>query len=352
MNRGAHLMQTLPVNIRENEGYPGIEFVVLDYNSQDNIGDWIKETLGDHVRSGILKYYKTAEPQDFHSSHAKNMALRLGTGDVICMVDADNYAGPGYASWIDSVFSAHGGNAIITTLRKDAIVYRDQGGKFGFGRELFYSVRGLDESLVGYGMEDTDLINRIENAGGKRVYIEGEHYLRYIGHSNEDRVSNFRFAKNLEKIYMRVPPAEPSVNWLLFLFRDNTFSQGKYKYYDSLKGNLVRSFFGWCLEGLRQGNYERMGNEVRLNVDGQLVASYREGQDGMLSSVDAARPSSWKEVRQGDELYLKYVFAYTECLNRIKYAGNDKNPDRVNPNGWGRGRVSRNFDENDSFDLS
>ena len=36
-----HLKQTLPKNIKDNSNYPFIEFVILDYNSQDGLGDWM-----------------------------------------------------------------------------------------------------------------------------------------------------------------------------------------------------------------------------------------------------------------------------------------------------------------------
>src|ERR1700748_3109986 len=90
MNRLMHLSETLPRNIRENMDYPNVEFVVLNYNSRDDMDNWIKYNMMDYIRSGILKYYKTTEPAYFDRSHSKNMALRLATGDILCMVDADN----------------------------------------------------------------------------------------------------------------------------------------------------------------------------------------------------------------------------------------------------------------------
>jgi hypothetical protein len=346
-------MQTLPVNIMENKGYPGVEFVVLDYNSKDNIGDWVQKTLGKYIRTGLLKYYKTSEPQYFHSSHAKNMALKLGTGEIICMVDADNYAGPGYAQWIDAVFKDHGDNTIITTLRKDAIPYRDQGGKFCLSRDLFYAVGGLDEDLVGYGMEDTDLINRMENAGGKRVYIEDSKYLQFIKHSNEERIKHFHFTNNLDRFCQRIPQPESDFVQLLYFFKDNSFYEVRYKFHPQLQNNQVRSFFGWLIDenGVRKGVSRRADNTLSLAYAGGQVDRYQEQPDGMLCAMTGQERLIWKEVTPEDDLYHTYKMAYTECLNRRRFADNDRNINRVNPDGWGKGRVNRNFDDADSLNL-
>lgn len=346
-------MRTLPVNIAENKSYPHVEFVVLDYNSMDNIGEWIRETQGEFIQSGLLKYYKTSEPQYFHSSHAKNMALRLGTGNIVCMVDADNYAGPGYVHWINSVFSSYGNNTIITTLRKDSIPFRDQGGKFCIGREEFLAARGLDEDLVGYGMEDTDLINRMENAGGRRIYIEAPSYLRFIEHSDVDRLRHFEFTNSISKLYLHTLQSETGVTHLLYLFKDNRFSAVKYKFHDSLKSNLVKSFHGWVLDGssLRQGDFQHFNGQITVTFQDGEAFAYKE-ETGALYSPDEAGQAIWKEITDNDDMFNVYIMGYTECINRLRYADNDNNRHRINPNGWGMGRVFRNFDINDPVDLA
>jgi len=347
-------MQTLPANIAENSDYPNVEFIVLDYNSKDNIGHWIRRNLGHHIASGVLRYYRTDEPEFFNASHSKNMALRLGTGDIVGMVDADNYAGPGYARWINTVFSSFGSSTIITTLRKEAVPFRDQGGKFCVSRELFTSARGMDEDLVGFGMEDTDLINRMENAGGSRIYIENPKHLQFIGHSDVDRLSNFKFTNSLSKLYLQTTPSKANVTHLLYLFNDNSFLTVKYEFHDSLKTNLVKSFHGWILQESRpgQGVYRHLDGHISLNFGDGKVIAYEVRTGGMLHSPNDRTQEIWKEITDKDDLFIPYLMGYTECLNRIRYAENDENKNKINPNGWGRGRVSRNFDLNDSIEVA
>ncbi|MGB8192332.1 MAG: glycosyltransferase, partial [Chitinophagaceae bacterium] len=113
-NRLEYVRQTLPVNIRENAAYENVEFVLLDYNSPDGLEEWVKSEMKQHIESGILKYYKTTEPDHFKMSHSKNMALKLGSGDIITQLDADNYAGFKYAHWLNQVFSQKGKNTLVT----------------------------------------------------------------------------------------------------------------------------------------------------------------------------------------------------------------------------------------------
>ncbi|KKL80749.1 hypothetical protein LCGC14_2001600, partial [marine sediment metagenome] len=41
MGRLYNLKETLPKNIEANGEYPNVEFVILDYNSSDGLGDWV-----------------------------------------------------------------------------------------------------------------------------------------------------------------------------------------------------------------------------------------------------------------------------------------------------------------------
>jgi len=45
MGRLYNLKETLPANMEANQSYPDLEFVVIDYNSPDGLGDWIKENI-------------------------------------------------------------------------------------------------------------------------------------------------------------------------------------------------------------------------------------------------------------------------------------------------------------------
>jgi GT2 family glycosyltransferase len=347
MNRLTYLAQTLPVNLAENCHIPNVEFLVLDYNSQDNMESWVRDNLSGYIASGKLKYYKTCEPEFFHTAHSKNMIMKLADGDIIGMIDADNFAGPGYAEWALQRFELNGPQTITTTLRKDSIPYRDQGGKICFSRERFHSVKGFDESLIGYGMDDVDLVNRLENAGGKRVFIEAEEHLQFIGHSNWERLKNYRYPNYLEKIYFNLVDHTPDHAHFLYLFKDHGFSEMNYWFKDSLKHNLVVTFMGWTIDrqdGRRDGRYRVENDDLHLDFEDGTTRVYKETKtEADKGLASALSPFEWKELGREEDIFSMAVLAYCECQNRLRYVENDRNDHPVNPDGWGRGTVYCNF---------
>ena len=61
MNRLKHLQETLEKNI-DNFLVDEVEFVVLDYNSQDGLEEWIAQSMMKYIGDGcILVYYRTTE---------------------------------------------------------------------------------------------------------------------------------------------------------------------------------------------------------------------------------------------------------------------------------------------------
>ena len=65
MGRLHDLKQTLPKNIEDNRDYPNVEFVILDYNSDDGLEDWMRRNMMEHIESGLVSYYHTTEPEYF-----------------------------------------------------------------------------------------------------------------------------------------------------------------------------------------------------------------------------------------------------------------------------------------------
>lgn len=352
MNRVNHLKETLPVNIRENRHYPDLEFVLLDYNSKDGMQEWVKDNLQEHLASGLLKYYKTTEPEFFSISHSKNMTAKLAQGDIICMVDADNYAGEQYADWVNSIFEAGEGRSIITTLRKDAIPYRDQGGKICVRKDHFHEVSGFDEELLYYGVDDVDLVSRLEQAGGVRFFIEDQKYLQFIGHSDIERVINYALINRLDALYVLQTARMQTENTVLYLYHDNTFSEVRYLYNLQDKKDALSSFGGWGIDtdGFRTGTFSRGKDELQLVFKDGHTTVYKQGGAGLFKQAGGER-QQWIRLNEHDEWYIKLVLGFGECMNRKKYLSNELQMKAVNDKGWGRGTVHMNFDVNRSIVL-
>lgn len=354
MNRLHHLHQTLPVNIAKNEHYPDIEFVLLDYNSKDGLEDWVRSTLSRYIESGILKYYKTYEPAYFSMSHSKNLVSRLASGHIVCNVDADNYAGPDYAGWVNSFFADSEKNTVLTTIRKTYVPNTDQGGKLCYSKALLNSVKGYDESLVGYGIDDVDFVNRLEKAGGKRHFIDQPQYLEYIGHSDEERMQNLFLNNNLDSIYILTTNPEQHTKTVLYLLKNKHFYEVSFQFDAALSKSMILSFAGWVIKnnGHRKGSYEQMPDGLSLSFDDDTRLLLKSEGGKILSASVNTGKQVWEVIPRNIQFFHVLSKAYSECMNRIIYAQNDIGNNNINTSGWGKGTVYLNFDTEHPIQLS
>lgn len=228
MNRLHQLKMTLPVNIDANVEYDNLEFIILDYNSQDGLQEWIFENLADLIKKEKVVYYKTPDPLEFSHSHSKNMAFKLATGDILCNINADHYTGAGFATYVNELF--HNNSRIVLTpidyfkVKKNYFPPLDVMGKVCVKKDDFFSVTGFDENMSNYGFEDCDFINRLELNGLRRHFIEDKSYLNFISHTNEERYSTKKLTEKIHSFY--VSYLTPSKSEILFLYKDNTFQLG------------------------------------------------------------------------------------------------------------------------------
>lgn len=184
MGRLHDLALTLPRNLELNADYPHVEFVILDYNSRDGLGDWVRREMSEHLRTGRVAYYRTEEPQYYSMTHSRNVAFKLATGHVVCSVDADNYTlDPTPAETIDSVegFAAYV-NRLANQQSERAFFAKGRRllrGRLGFFRQEFLDVLGgYDENLQGYGHDDHDLYQRALGLGFTPYFFGGTYVSR------------------------------------------------------------------------------------------------------------------------------------------------------------------------------
>jgi hypothetical protein len=174
MDRLSTLQQVLPANIRDNQAYVGIEFVLLDYHSHDGVSRWVRGNLMEYIESGLLQYYRTTEPQYYHPAHSRNVALRLATGDIVNSVDADNFVGPGFADHLNRWANEYPQRVVFARAR--TLPH----GRIGFYKREFIDILGgYDEDLDNYGYEDYDLLHRAV-ASGFTLLCYGDRFVRRI----------------------------------------------------------------------------------------------------------------------------------------------------------------------------
>lgn len=200
-----HLDRTLPLNLAAEAGDPDVEFVILDYQSEDGLGDWLHRTYPDEIASGrIVHAYHFPAPH-FRMAHAKNLAHRIATGGILCNVDADNILVPGYAAALRALFGRHG--EITASSRElglhgfyqERVLARLFGwprpspgshGRIAVSRAGFERLGGYDEQFSAWGSDDVDFQLRGRDAGIRPVRTPPELWGSVIVHGDEERLSN------------------------------------------------------------------------------------------------------------------------------------------------------------------
>lgn len=186
MGRLEDVKKTLPQNIEDNiHCHLNTEFVLLDYNSRDGLGDWVKSSLGHYIKAGVLSYYRTDEPKYYTMAHSRNMAFKLATGDIVNNVDADSFTRKGFAKYINSLANEVPEKCVFAKGR------RMLRGRLGFYRKEFIELLGgYDEQFSGYGHDDHDILHRAWALGFKMAWFGGKYYGKTD--SKKHQTSNYK----------------------------------------------------------------------------------------------------------------------------------------------------------------
>jgi hypothetical protein len=198
MGRAHHLKETLPRNLADSVDWSrpqAVEIVVLDYSSPDDLADWITSDprLQPYLDAGILKFARCEGQRYFRHSHAKNMAHALATGDIVCNVDADNFIGAGFTSFLRAVFTRKP-NAVVASNRLDSQLtlsaYKGCMGRVALSRANFNMLGGYDESdrFRGWAGEDSDLLIRAVKKFLRPVPIRDRRFLQVVPHTDLERI--------------------------------------------------------------------------------------------------------------------------------------------------------------------
>jgi Sulfotransferase domain/N-terminal domain of galactosyltransferase len=205
-NRAQHLCETLPQNLADN---PKSKFVVLDYNTDDNLFEYVfTEHMGD-IESGRLVVYSCLTEPKFRMAHAKNMAHRLGIregGDILVNQDADNLTGPGFEDFITEAFGrsrdiflwanvTHG-----VHLKSGTRVVRGLSGRLVVTKQAFFKTGGYDEKFNGWSPDDKDFNLRLRMLGYEAVEIEAP-YLLGVPHNEKIRFKEYPHLQDASEDY-------------------------------------------------------------------------------------------------------------------------------------------------------
>jgi len=322
MNRLHHLQQTLEKNILDNYLLGDVEFVLLDYNSQDGLEEWVQQNMQSHINSGILFYYKTFEPEYYFRNPSRNLAFRLANAEIVCNLDADNFLGKGFASFMIHEFSVNE-NIFFTSDSRNNDTY----GRICVRQKDLLSVKGYNENLQGYGQGDLDLFVRLEKSGLIRKYFNNPDFYHCIFHSKAERVTNEQMTKNTKQMYISY--INPYSSDILLLYKDHTYLQctlidTPHLYYlpNFIPPDNYREKIVTLKDGFQKGNWQEKNSE-KSEIFYQNKKYY---------------------LIQDEELVLEIIILLTTAINHFLIQQQLKENRPVNPDGFGKGVVYKNFD--------
>ena len=208
--RAEHIKLTLPQNLADNADYRDAVFVLLNYNSPDDLLEYIQANHAKDIASGRLVVYTFPDVDRFHMAHAKNMAARCGMlegADILVTLDADNYTGSGFASFVAEKFHEPGIVPGIFLCPDFAFIRAlphgpDRPARGFYGRlavwsQTFVKVGGYDEIYDTWRGEDIDMNWRLQRAGYVIRHIDKQ-YLSTIPHGAEMRFREYPHAQQYE----------------------------------------------------------------------------------------------------------------------------------------------------------
>lgn len=368
-NRVHHVKSTLPRNLAENS-QPFVQFDLLDYNSDDGLGEYIRSNFPTELETGKLNYYHYDKAVDFKHSHSRNIAFRLAQGGIICNLDADNFAGENFGNYVIELFGTKP-NICLTGLNNRAGV-ADAMGKMCVKKQDFEKVGGFDESFKGYGYEDYDLVNRLALSGVQPYVINRPQFLQAITHSETERFINDALFIGMHSAYIKYHNTATSS--ILFLLKDGSYQKttviNAFQKYDCADLAFNRPGHGdiqfesdikdcecgtWKLFG---GNY--MFSSVRTSfvipVDSspgcqphRIIRNDKAPRGPGIGKVDK-RACGYHEVIDKTLIYNAAYFV-AQIANRGRMIENLASSN-VRPNPvYGMGTVVKNFDKNQVIDI-
>ncbi|GAB3742816.1 glycosyltransferase family 2 protein [Spirosoma lituiforme] len=341
MNRTYHLKKTLIKNLEDDYDNQDSEYVLLNYNSSDDMEDWVRKELQIFIDMGKLVYYRTYEPKSFSQSHSRNMAFKLAKGDILCNIDADNFTGKRFSNYVINLFKKS--NVFLSaTINGDES--KDTGilGRVCLLKDDFLRLRGYDERMKGYGYEDTDLKLRLKSLGNEEVFIDKQ-YCGYIQHENNARVSNEELAYSIKLILLKKVNYYKS--YIYFLYTNGECEQ--YQLVDNYfvkSDNIENCFYDKGKTTWRHGL--RMNNKFSWTVKKHGIEF--KSSNGVISFFCL---NEFSIIEARNDIEEMYILKSTIINRNLMEKSAHKNENTKNLRGFGKGIVFKNFNLIDKITL-
>jgi predicted glycosyltransferase involved in capsule biosynthesis len=210
MNRVEYLKETLPQNIKLISKY-NYELTLVNYDSKDDLHDYIINNYKEYIDNNTINYIKIENKNFFNRFHAKNIAHRYSTGDILINLDADNFINEKLISIIIDYFTKDINYVLQCDYNEGFIV---------ISRDNFFKLGGYNEEMKNYGFEDTDLVFRafyllnlpfIYLEKGLVDFIKQPDEIRFSNMENEVKTKLSEYNINIHKHYMDLKISNPNL---------------------------------------------------------------------------------------------------------------------------------------------
>ena len=194
-NRLHQIRYTLRKNLNDNFLHRDfIEFILVDFGSNDGLREWIIDNFQSELVSGYLKYYYTEELPKWHACIAKNTAHLCANGNILVNLDCDNFTGVWGGAYVLKAFDEHGERCFVHQFGGN--VGDGSYGRIAVANKYFFMLGGYDESFEPMGHQDCNLIERFIAFGLKYVSCPDSSYNHAIPNTKEEGISNTNSSKN------------------------------------------------------------------------------------------------------------------------------------------------------------
>ena len=190
------LKKSLPHLIKAANFSPPVEIVVVDYNSPDDLAEYVFRVMdtAEFVGGSRLTYRKYAGRDHYHMAHARNLSVLASSGEWIVTGSTDIFPAEMYFQVVRDAIQE---DDYLWMRHPDRFV-----GMFLCKREEFLAAGGYDERFEFYGKEDKDIIARMMRRGGNYTTLSSS-LLTNIPTSKVEKFKNYRLQLSRREISVR-----------------------------------------------------------------------------------------------------------------------------------------------------
>lgn len=157
-NRAHQLKAVFSANLGIVLAEPGVQWVILNYNSRDDLHEFLSRRIA--KSGGKIIYLRETSARHWHASVAKNIAHKAADGEIVMNLDCDNFIGDAVQKIRSAPVPISGVLHLWSGDHGDGTY-----GRIALSKDQFLTAGGYDERFFPMGYQDTDLLRRLEAKG-------------------------------------------------------------------------------------------------------------------------------------------------------------------------------------------